>query len=131
MVLVFGETEKLGRLVAADRVKCAPLCVGAVAAEPERRQDFAVKNFRAGKVFYPQINVVEASRFHFVFFDFRFSRRIINFNPDQVLSTAHTFVSTNPSGKATSRITSSVTSVETPADFFGQDTHTIPVSRSW
>ena len=41
----------------------------------------------------------------------RFSRRIISFNPDHVSSTAQTFTSTKPSGNATSRITSSVTSV--------------------
>src|SRR5204863_5346290 len=59
---------------------------------------------------------------------FRFSRRTINFNPDQVSSIAHTFTSTNPSGNATARITSSVTSVSTLADLFGQETQTVPVS---
>src|SRR2546430_3087948 len=62
-----------------------------------------------------------------LFFDFRFSRRIINFNPDHGSSTAQTLMSTNPSGKAISRITSSVTSVEIPEDFFGHETQTVPV----
>src|SRR2546430_13466236 len=61
---------------------------------------------------------------------FRFCRRIINFNPDQVSSTAHTFTSTNPSGRATARMTSSVTSVGTPADFFGHETQSTPASAS-
>src|SRR5207244_9041961 len=60
--------------------------------------------------------------------DFRFSRRIINFNPDQVSSTAQTFLSTNPSGKAISRTTSSVMSVGTLADFFGHETQIVPLS---
>jgi hypothetical protein len=55
-------------------------------------------------------------------------RRTINFNPDQVSSTAHTFTSTNPSGSATARTLSSVTSVSTPDDLFGQETQTVPVS---
>src|SRR5881409_3626437 len=59
---------------------------------------------------------------------FRFSRRTINFNPDQVSSIAHTFTSTNPSGNATARITSSVTSVGTPDDLFGQETQTVAAS---
>src|SRR5437879_5720273 len=68
--------------------------------------------------------------FHQAAFDFRCSRRITSFRADQISSTAHTFVSTNPSGKATSRITSSVTSVGIAADFFGQETQSIPVSAS-
>jgi hypothetical protein len=62
---------------------------------------------------------------------FRFVRRTINFNPDQVSSIAHTLTSTNPSGSAMDRTTSSVTSVGTPADFFGQETQTIPVSATF
>src|SRR5205814_7480722 len=59
---------------------------------------------------------------------FRFVRRTINFSPDQILSIAHTFTSTNSSGSATVRTTSSVTSVATPDDCFGQETQTMPVS---
>src|SRR6266702_2101075 len=70
--------------------------------------------------------MIKATRFHFVIVNFRFSRRTINFNPDQVSSIAHTFTSTNPSGNATARITSSVTSVGTPDDLFGQETQTVP-----
>src|SRR5207237_3694402 len=75
-------------------------------------------------VFHSQINVIKATRFHF-----RFSLRTISFNPDQVSSIAHTFTSTNPSGSATARTTSSVTSVDTPDDLFGQETQTGPVSE--
>src|SRR5213595_3689033 len=59
--------------------------------------------------------------------DRRNSLRITSFNPDQVSSIAHTFTSTNPIGSATSRTTSSVTSVSTLADLFGQETQTVPV----
>src|SRR6266513_296063 len=48
---------------------------------------------------------------------FRFVRRTINFNPDHVSSIAHTLTSTNPSGSAAARTTSSVTSVAMPEDF--------------
>src|SRR5437667_8662095 len=57
---------------------------------------------------------------------YRSSFRIISFSPDQTSSTAQTFISTSPSGKAIWRTTSSVTSVATPELFFGQDTHIIP-----
>ena len=57
---------------------------------------------------------------------YRSSFRIISFSPDQTSSTAQTFISTSPSGKAIWRTTSSVTSVATPEPFFGQDTHIIP-----
>jgi hypothetical protein len=56
-----------------------------------------------------------------------FRWRTINFKPDQVSSIAHTFTSTNPSGSATARTTSSVTSVGTPDDRFGQEPQTTPV----
>src|SRR5437762_1814141 len=57
--------------------------------------------------------LLKHGRLHFTA-RFRFSRRTINFNPDQVSSIAHIFTSTNPSGNATARTTSSVTSVGTP-----------------
>ena len=44
-----------------------------------------------------------------------------SFRPDQVSSTAHTLMSTRPSGSATSRTVSSVMSVSTFAAFFGQE----------
>ena len=84
------------------------------------RQKARVKLDSGLHIFNAQINVIEQSGFHH--FDFRFSRRIINFKPDQVSSTAQTLMSTNPSGRATARITSSVTSVATPDDFFGHET---------
>ena len=68
------------------------------------------------------------AKYHFLTGSFRFLRRTINFSPDQVSSIAHTFTSTNPSGSATARTTSSVTSVGTPDDLFGQETQTVPVS---
>src|SRR4029077_15879885 len=83
------------------------------------REKFSVKIFGRIHVFHSEIDVIEQSRFHH--FDFRFSRRIINFNPDQVSSIAQTLMSTKSSGRATARITSSVISVATPEDFFGQE----------
>src|SRR5215471_6702012 len=62
---------------------------------------------------------------------FRFSRRPINFNPDQVSSIAHTFTSTNPTGSATARLTSPVTSVGTPTDFLGHEIQMTPVSETF
>jgi hypothetical protein len=50
-------------------------------------------------------------------------------SPDQVSSTAQTFTSTSPSGKAISRITSSVTSVGFLDAFFGQETQTAASAR--
>ena len=47
-------------------------------------------------------------------------------SPDHVSSTAHTFTSTKPSGSATSRIVSSVTSDAIPDDFFGHETQIEP-----
>ena len=57
--------------------------------------------------------------------------RMTSFSPDHLSSTAHTLTSTNPSGSASARTTSSVISVATFAAFYGHDTHTIPsgVSR--
>src|ERR1700724_1053684 len=126
MMSILGETKKLGRFVRANRVECSPDFVRTIAGEAKRGQKFAVKLHGSLEIFHPQINVIQNARFHL--FDFRFSRRIINFNPDQVSSTAQTFMSTNPSGKAIARITSSVTSVEIPEDFFGHETQTVPLS---
>src|SRR5687767_2746435 len=53
---------------------------------------------------------------------FRFSFRITNFSPDHFSSTAHTFTSTSPRGKAASRTVSSVISVGSFADFLYQET---------
>src|SRR5262249_50289613 len=55
------------------------------------------------------------------FFDLRFSSRTTSFNPDQISSTAHTLISTSPSGNAILRTTSSVISVSILAAFFGQE----------
>ena len=55
-----------------------------------------------------------------------FSLRMTNFKPDQTLSTAQTLMSTRPIGKATSRMVSSVMSVGTLEDLFGQETQITP-----
>jgi len=49
-----------------------------------------------------------------------------SFNPDHTSSTAHTFMSTRPSGRARSRTTSSVMSVATPELLLGHETQIIP-----
>src|SRR5947207_9238923 len=125
MMSIFGESEKLGRFLAAGGIKRSPGFIRAIAGKTERWQQLPVKVQCSLKIFHPQINVIQNARFHL--FDFRFSRRIINFNPDQVSSTAQTFMSTNPRGNAISRITSSVRSVEMPEDFFGHETQIVPV----
>src|ERR1700736_4353762 len=125
MMSIFCESKKLGRFIAAYGIECPPDFIRAITGETERGQQLPVKLRCLLKVFHPQINVIKNARSHL--FDFRFSRRIINFNPDHVSSTAQTFMSTNPSGNATSRITSSVTSVTTPEDFFGHETQRSPV----
>ena len=56
----------------------------------------------------------------------RFSRRMTNFRPDHFSSTAQTFISTSPSGKATSRTVSSVISVGSFAAFLYQETQIAP-----
>src|SRR5450631_4223745 len=53
----------------------------------------------------------------------RSSFRTTNFRADHTSETAQTFTSTKPSGNATSRIMSSVTSVGTFEDFFGHEIH--------
>src|SRR6266568_2777569 len=53
-----------------------------------------------------------------------------SFSPDHVSVTAQTLTSTNPSGSATARIESSVTSVATPDDFFGHEIQTKPAGSS-
>src|SRR5882724_4352408 len=150
MLSILRESKKLGRLVAPGRIERSPGFIGSIAGKTERRQQLAVKFHCPLKIFHPQINVIQNSCFHFEvglphltplpprgrggreaagegYLDFLFSRRIINFNPDQISSTAQTFMSTNPSGNAISRITSSVTSVEMPEDFFGHETQIVPV----
>src|SRR2546430_9218202 len=127
MVFIFGQAKKLRGFIAGGIKSMAVFArtslrrgLVLLANKSKPRQKFCIK-FRAHlEVSHPQINVIEQSCFHH--FDFRFSRRIINFNPDQVSSTAQTFISTKPSGSATARMTSSVMSVGTLADFFGQET---------
>ena len=125
MILVFGETKKFRRHSIGFCIKRAPFTIRLFACESKRGQNVFVELLRCGKVFYAQIDVIESSFLHF--FNLR-SLRIINFNPDHVSSTAHTFTSTNPSGNATARTTSSVTSLTTPDDFLGHETHSVPSS---
>src|SRR3954470_19040472 len=56
--------------------------------------------------------------------------RMTSFSPDQVSSTAQTLMSTSPIGSATSRTTSSVTSVGSFEAFFDQDTQICPSRAS-
>ena len=51
---------------------------------------------------------------------------ITSLRPDQMSSTAQTLMSTNPSGKATSRTVSSLTSEDIPDAFFGHETQMTP-----
>lgn len=62
--------------------------------------------------------------------DPRSETRITSLSPDHTSLTAQTLTSTNPSGSATARITSSVTSDGTFEAFFGHDTHTYPAGAS-
>src|SRR6266700_5412000 len=157
MIFICGETEEFRGLVAARGIKSMEIVARTFVNKAELGQEFPVKPSCDFHVFHPYIDVIKTTCSHFLRcalhlnplsappgcdpgddakrlvrgLDFRCSRRTINFNPDQVSSTAHTFTSTNPSGSATARITSSVTSVGTPADFFGQETQTVHVSGTF
>ena len=65
---------------------------------------------------------------------FRSLFRITSFSPDHTASTAHTFTSTNPSGRQTSRTVSSVMSVATPEPPFSATkptpSHPAPAARA-
>ena len=63
-------------------------------------------------------------------FSQRSSFRTTNFKPDHTSVAAHSFMSTKPSGKAVSRIVSSVMSVGTFEDFFGHEIHIVALLRS-
>ena len=58
------------------------------------------------------------------------SFRTTSFGPDHTSSTAQTLTSTKPRGRASAHTVSSVMSVGTPADFFGQETQTVPSGLS-
>src|SRR5262249_45496105 len=64
MISVFGESEKLGRLVRADGGKGSPRFIRAIARKTERRQQLPVKLHRAIEIFRPQINVIQNSWLH-------------------------------------------------------------------
>src|SRR5436190_19277147 len=119
----------------ALRFEQTPALTALVDAKSDRRQNQFIKSLGRLAISYPQVDVIEKARAHgkslrsqmWVVY-LRFSRRIMSFSPDHVSSTAHTFTSTKPSGRQTSRITSSVISVATPDDFFGQEIQTTPAS---
>src|SRR5437588_1421737 len=128
MILVLDDAKKFRWFVAAGGIKGVEVVAhhsfrcGFVflTNKSKLRQKFCVKLRGRFDVFDSKIDVIKQSCFHH--FDFRLSRRIINFNPDPVSSTAQTLMSTKSSGSATARMTSSVTSVTTPDDFFGHET---------
>src|SRR4029077_17695366 len=60
----------------------------------------------------------------------RFSLRQTTRRPDQMSVTAHTLLSTRPSGRNTSRTVSSVMSVGTFGAFFGPQIHSPPSTSS-
>src|SRR5205823_14200733 len=64
MMSIFGESKKLGGLIAPDRIECAPGFIGSIAVKTERWQQLAVKLHCPLKVFHPQINVIQNSRLH-------------------------------------------------------------------
>src|SRR6266480_7012348 len=64
MLSVLGESKKLGRLIAPDRIECSPGFVGSIAAKTERRQQLTVKLHCPLKIFHPQINVIQNTRLH-------------------------------------------------------------------
>src|SRR5213075_3199801 len=102
----------------AFRLEQPPFLTALIDEEANRRQNLSIESLGRFAIFHPEIDVIEEARAHTdTVTDWRdlsnqrasrFSRRIINFKPDQVSSTAQTFTSTNPSGRQTSRITFSV-----------------------
>ena len=58
----------------------------------------------------------------------RAERRRTSLSPDQIASIAQTLTSTSPSGSAIVRTVSSVTSVASPADFFGHEAQMTPAA---
>src|SRR5437016_2607374 len=64
MMSIFGETEKLRGLIAADRIECSPSVVRTIAGETKRGQQFPIKLHRAVEIFHSQVNVIEDSCLH-------------------------------------------------------------------
>src|SRR5439155_19470258 len=64
MMSIFGESKKLGGLIAPDRIECDPGLIGSTAVKTGRWQQLAVKLHCPLKVFHSQISVVHNSRLH-------------------------------------------------------------------
>src|SRR6266851_445419 len=64
MMSIFGESKKLGGLIAPDRIECAPGFIGSIAAKTERWQQLSVKLHCPLKVFHSQINMIEQPCLH-------------------------------------------------------------------
>jgi len=80
MLSIFGEAEKLRRLVAAGAIKCSPGLVRPIACKPKLGQKLLVKSHRPLKIFQSQINVIQPSDFHFAIVDFRICGEPITFD---------------------------------------------------
>ena len=76
----------------------------------------------AGKLGWERQNV----KYFVIQSDRRFLSRRTSLSPDHTSSTAATFTSTRPVGRAIARTTSSVMSVATPDDFLGHEIHRAP-----
>ena len=92
MIGLFGEPEKIDSF-AAVRFKQTPFLATFIDAKTDRGQDLPVEFLRCRAIPYPKIDVIKKTPAH-AHHSFmtsstrqrRFSRRIINFNPDHVSS---------------------------------------------
>src|SRR4051812_10565092 len=66
MVLVLTETEKFQRPLTVASIKRMVIVAGTLVNEPKLRQNFCVELCRRFHVCHPQIDMIEATRFHFV-----------------------------------------------------------------
>ena len=66
MVLVLCKSKKLGRPVVAGSVECVKIVARALTNKTKLRQKFSVELSCYFHVFHPQIDVIKATRFHFV-----------------------------------------------------------------
>ena len=66
MVLVLAETEKFQPLFPTASIERLVIFARTFMNEPKLRQNFSVELFRRFHVCHPQIDVIKATRFHFV-----------------------------------------------------------------
>jgi hypothetical protein len=66
MVFVLAETEKFQRPFATASIERIIIVARTFVNKPKLRQNFAVELSRRFHVCHPQIDVIEATRFHFV-----------------------------------------------------------------